>query len=138
TLPGAELDTNGDPGAGGGGGELLDEALVAELEQLGGEVLSNAVRVYADQGTGQLSELAIAIGRGETLTVAKAAHKLKGASRTLGATQLANIASELEATAKAGDLSAADELLDGLRSGLDETMKALDGRVARPMNGESG
>ena len=51
TLPGAALDTNGDPGAGGGGGELLDEALVAELEQLGGEVLSNAVRVYADQGT---------------------------------------------------------------------------------------
>jgi len=138
TPSGAELDTNGDPGAGGGGGELLDEALVAELEQLGGEVLSNAVRVYADQATGQLSELTIAIGRGETLTVAKAAHKLKGASRTLGATQLANIASELEATAKAGDLSAADELLDGLRSGLDETMKALDGRVARPMNGEGG
>jgi len=117
------------PGAGGDGRELLDQALVAELEQLGGEVLSNAVRVYADQATGQLSELTIAIGRGETLTVAKAAHKLKGASRTLGATQLANIASELEATAKAGDLSAADELLDGLRSGLDETMKALDGRV---------
>lgn len=137
TPSGAELDTNGNPGAGGGGGELLDETLVAELEQLGGEVLSNAVRVYADQATGQLSELTIAIGRGETLTVAKVAHKLKGAGRTLGATQLANIASKLEATAKAGDLSAADELLDELRSGLDETMKALDGRVARPMNGGS-
>jgi HPt (histidine-containing phosphotransfer) domain-containing protein len=99
--------------------------VIAELESLEGVVLTDLLSLYFDEAAGHMSELRGAIGRGETLTVAQTAHKLKGSSRTLGATHVSHIASELEATAKAGDLDVADELLDRLRSGLDETWRAF-------------
>jgi HPt (histidine-containing phosphotransfer) domain-containing protein len=109
---------------------LLDEAVIAELDNLEGVVLTDLVSLYFDEATERMSELSGAIGRGETLTVGQTAHKLKGSSSTLGAAQVSHLASELETTANAGDLTVADELLDRLRNGLDETRKAFRGRVA--------
>jgi HPt (histidine-containing phosphotransfer) domain-containing protein len=110
---------------------LLDEALIVELENLGGDVLTNLLPMYFDEAADQVSELSGAIVRGEAPTVAQAAHKLRGGSSAIGAAHVSQIASELEATATAGDLTAADQLLDQLRSGLDETSKAFRGRAAQ-------
>jgi HPt (histidine-containing phosphotransfer) domain-containing protein len=112
------------------GPELLDEVVIAEIESLDGVALTNLLTLYFDEAARHVSELGAAIGRGEALTVGQRAHKLKGGSATIGAAHVSHIASELEATAKAADLTVADELLDRLRSGLDETRNAFRSRVA--------
>jgi HPt (histidine-containing phosphotransfer) domain-containing protein len=117
--------------AAGGTPELLHEAVIAELENLEGEVLTDLLSMYFDQAAGHVSELSSAIDRGETFTVSQTAHKLKGSSAVLGAAHVARVASKLEATAKAGDLTAADGLLDSLQSGLDETRQAFRSRPQR-------
>jgi PAS domain S-box-containing protein len=127
------LATTGTRGSDDGGSELLDEPVIADLENLHDEVLANLISLYVDQAAGYIAELSGAVGRGEPLTVAQTAHKLKGSSSTLGAAHVSRVASELEAAAKTGDLSAANELLDRLRSGLDETTEALHSRLPENM-----
>jgi HPt (histidine-containing phosphotransfer) domain-containing protein len=113
---------------------LLNEPVVAELENLGDEVLSTLVSLFFDEAAGQVSELRGAIGRGEVLGVYHMAHKLKGGSSTLGAVLVSHIAAELETTAEEGDLTLADELVDRLHNALDETRAAFHSRVANTHN----
>jgi len=103
---------------------VLDEAVIAELD-FKGEDLADILAMYFDQALAQISELAGAISRGETLSVAQTAHKLKGSSSTIGAARVAHLAAELETTAIAKNLTGAPQLLDRLRSGLTETRKAF-------------
>ena len=84
-----------------------------------------------------VSELGAAVDRGEAPAVARVAHKLKGSSATLGATRASQIASELETTAQAGDLTAAGDLLEELRRALDETRTAFRDRAASVQSGSS-
>jgi two-component system sensor histidine kinase/response regulator len=109
--------------------ELLHEAVIGGLEHLEGDVFADLLAVYFDEAARQMSELTDAIGRGETLTVGQTAHKLGGSSGTLGAKRVSQIASELEATANAGDLTTADDLLDRLRGAFGDTKKAFRTRM---------
>jgi HPt (histidine-containing phosphotransfer) domain-containing protein len=110
--------------------ELLHEAVVVELEDLGDEVLTTLVSLYFDEAAGQVSELRAALGRGEVLAVCRTAHKLKGGSATLGAAQVLHIAGRLETATEAGDLTLAEELVDRLHDALDETRAAFHSRLA--------
>jgi HPt (histidine-containing phosphotransfer) domain-containing protein len=114
----------------GGSPELLREAAIAELEKLEGDVLTNLLSLYFEEAVGQVSELSDAIRRSDTLAVGQTAHKLMGSSLTLGAAHVSRIAFELETAANAGDLTVAEELLNELRTGLDETRHAFRIRVA--------
>ena len=108
--------------------EILDETVVAELENLDGNVLNGLVPQYFDQSADQILELRGAIDRGETVAVGQLAHKLKGSSGALGVASVSHVASELEVAAGAGDLTAADSLLDRLDTGLDEAKQAFHSR----------
>ncbi|MCA1693225.1 MAG: response regulator [Actinobacteria bacterium] len=109
--------------------EHLDEDVLADLEKLDGEVLTDLKSVYFDQAAELLSEISGAIGRGEAISVGETAHKLRGSSCTVGAAKVSGIASELEVMARAGDLATADSLLDRLGTGLDEAREAFLSRV---------
>jgi HPt (histidine-containing phosphotransfer) domain-containing protein len=109
---------------------LLHEASIAELESLGGEVLTDLLALFFQQAAGLVSEIGRAADGADAAAVRQAAHKLKGSSRTLGAARVADLASELEAAALTGDLTVAGDLLDSLRRGLDETSKAFRSRMA--------
>jgi HPt (histidine-containing phosphotransfer) domain-containing protein len=111
--------------------QILNEAAISELEELDGDVLTTLLAVYFDQAANQISELTGAVQRGDAATVAEMAHKLKGGSITLGAVHVSRLASELEATARGGDLTDADDLLGRLRSGLGRTTAAFAGRAVR-------
>ncbi len=128
TNPANGRPANGKPADAPGAAPILDEAVIAELEGLEGDVLPGLLSLYFEEASAQIPELREAVGRGEAATIAAVAHKLKGASRTLGAARVSQIAAELQATAKAGDLSPADELLDRLHSGLEETRDAYRDR----------
>jgi two-component system sensor histidine kinase/response regulator len=120
----------------GDGGDLplLDDAVIADLEHLDGDVLAGLVALYFDEAAGRLSELGAAVDRGDMPMVAEMAHTLRGNSSTLGAAHVARIAAELETTAKAGDLTPAAGLLDTLRGALEDTSTAFHGRATEPNN----
>jgi HPt (histidine-containing phosphotransfer) domain-containing protein len=127
-LKGALARWVGEPSV--GSPELLHEAVIAGLlEHLEGDVLPDLLTLYFDEAAVQISELNGAVGRGETLTVSHTAHRLGGSSGTLGASRVSHIASELEAMAKAGDLTAADAVLDRLGSAFHDTKKAFRTRM---------
>jgi HPt (histidine-containing phosphotransfer) domain-containing protein len=112
--------------------QILDEAVISELEKLDGDVLAGLLALYFEQAAGQLSTLTGALERGDAPAVAETAHKLKGGSITLGAVHVSRLASELEATARGGDLTAAGGLLGELRSELGRTTAAFASRAAEP------
>jgi PAS domain S-box-containing protein len=120
------------PAATGGDPQMLDEAVVAELENLEAGMLTRLLALYFDEAAGDMAALGAAVAGGETDPLARTAHKLKGSSSTLGAAHVAQIAAELEMTARGGDLVGADELLERLRGGLDGTRQAFDRRLAEP------
>jgi len=113
---------------------VLDDAVIADLENLDGAVLAGLVALYLDEAAGRLSELAGAVDRGDMPMVAQMAHTLRGNSSTLGAAHVARVTAELETTANAGDLSSAAGLLDTLRGALEDTSTAFRGRATEPNN----
>jgi two-component system sensor histidine kinase/response regulator len=120
------------PQVAGAGPRLLQEAVVAELETFESDILSKLLTLYFDEADGQVSELKGAIRRGERITVRRTAHKLQGSSSTLGAAHVSQVACELKATARTGDLTGADQLLARLCTGLDDTKTAFRTRGAEP------
>jgi len=112
------------------GGELLDEDVLGDLEAIDGGLLPDLLAMYFQQAGRDVSDLAAAVGQGEALSVAETAHRLKGASATIGARRVAVIASELEASAKAGDLRGSGELVERLLAGIDDTRDAFGRRGA--------
>jgi PAS domain S-box-containing protein len=136
---GAGLIAEPAPGDGGvaTGPALLDRAILAELGGLGPDLLADVVSLYFVEAARSVSELRHGIGIGDVVSVARAAHTLKGASATVGATHVAHLAATLELTARAGDLTEASAILDDLRRGLDETTEAFGDRATAP-TGEVG
>jgi two-component system, sensor histidine kinase and response regulator len=116
---------------------LFDERVVADLESLEGGLLRELVAMFFEQAKTHLAELGKAIGSGAADVLAKAAHKLKGSSLTLGAARVASVAAEIEAVAKAGELGGAGALLEQLRAVLDETAEAFQSRAAVPDPGNN-
>jgi PAS domain S-box-containing protein len=112
--------------------QVLDEAIVLELEALDGDVLADLVALYFDDAAERVANLAEAVAGADAGAVARMAHTLRGSSSTLGAAQVAHIASELEQAAKAGGLAPAGALLDALRGALESTRKAFHDRAAEP------
>jgi HPt (histidine-containing phosphotransfer) domain-containing protein len=110
--------------------QLLDEAVVGELESLDRDLLTNLLSMYFDRSAGEISAIGGAIGRGEMISVAQAAHKIRGSSVTLGAVRVALILADLEASAKAADLTAAHALLDTLHGAFGDTREAFRSRAA--------
>ncbi|MGZ4279211.1 MAG: PAS domain S-box protein [Solirubrobacteraceae bacterium] len=129
--PGPE---NGAPRGAHADSQLLDEAIVLELEALDGDVLPDLVALYFDDAAERVAGLGDAVARADTDAVARMAHTLRGSSSTLGAAHVAHIAFELEQTAKAGALAPAAALLDSLPRALEQTRKAFRDRTAEPNN----
>jgi PAS domain S-box-containing protein len=111
-------------------GQLLDESTIADVESLGGGMLTTLVALYLGEVVANVDELAAAIDCHDMATVARTAHQIKGSSGTVGAACVAAIAARLEAAGDARDEPSAGALLKALRGGLDATRTALAGRVA--------
>jgi two-component system, sensor histidine kinase and response regulator len=114
--------------------QVLDEAIIAELDSLEGAVLADLVALFFDEAAQRLSELGDAVDRADAGAIARMAHTLKGNSLTLGAGHVARIATELETSAKAGDLTPAAALLEALRGALEDAGQAFRDRTIEPDN----
>jgi len=69
---------------------------------------------FADSARASVDDIRSAERTGDLAALAAAAHRLKGAALTLGATALADIAGRIEAAAKAGERAACTEALNAI------------------------
>jgi HPt (histidine-containing phosphotransfer) domain-containing protein len=114
---------------------MLDTDVLAELSVLGEEDLRDLVDVYFEDLTVQLDRLQAALGDGDADGLAAAAHRVKGASLSIGAARVASLASELETAGRANDLGGCDALLRAFESELEPTREALSAVLAVEFSG---
>jgi len=86
------------------------------------------LRRFAQQQAGTVDEIRKALSMGDAATAERAAHSLKGAAGTLGATTLSEIAAKAEAAIKTGQ--GIDTVLTSLFAGLGAAVRAI--RAALP------
>jgi CheY-like chemotaxis protein/HPt (histidine-containing phosphotransfer) domain-containing protein len=91
---------------------LLDEAVLAALHEdfaSTGDLdeLATLIRNFVARAGEGAEETRLAVESGDAETARKAAHKLKGSSRTLGAGLLGAVAAKVEEAAEEGDLEVA-------------------------------
>ena len=86
-------------------------ALDSLREDLGGaDALLRIVRLFLEQLDPQAEQIEREARAGELETLARNAHRMKSSAATLGASELAELLTQLEATAIAGDAAACKEL----------------------------
>jgi CheY-like chemotaxis protein/HPt (histidine-containing phosphotransfer) domain-containing protein len=119
--PSAPVQHEGDTVA----GPLLDAAMVAELRELSGDALPELLELYLDDAAAQLLVIVGALERGDPAGAGAAAHRLKGASLSVGAALVSAVAAELETRATADDVSGAAALLSALERAVMNTDEAL-------------
>ena len=90
-------------------GSAVDTTVLGQLRESVGddpEFLAELVDEFLQDAPTQLETLREATTAGDAVAAMRAAHTLKGNSRTFGATQLASICQEAETAAGGGDLEA--------------------------------
>jgi HPt (histidine-containing phosphotransfer) domain-containing protein len=114
---------------------MLDTDVLGELRALGDDDLRDLVGIYFADVALQLDNLRTALGAADGVAVGEAAHRVKGASLSIGAARVGSIASELEIAGKAGDFGRCDELLETLESELGPTRRALSAELSVELSG---
>jgi len=99
------------------------------LDHVGGdeELLAEIINEFCGQYPKMLDQLREAIATGDTPSLRRIAHTLKGNAGTLGAAPAYQIAERLEQIGQRGDLTGAKQQCDDLESALEELRTALTG-----------
>ncbi len=115
---------------------VIDKA--AALARVDGdrEFLAQLVDVFMGDATARLAGVRAALARHDCAALERAAHSLKGAASSIGATAVAQTAERLEALARAGDLAHAGPVCAALEAemarlqpALAELLREADGRA---------
>ena len=97
--------------------ELLEESGMQPLEELN--------QAYTRTAARHVSVMREALARHDAGVLAEEAHKLRGASATLGAQRVSRVCAAIEKQSRAGDMTHIDELLTQLESELSAFEDAL-------------
>jgi HPt (histidine-containing phosphotransfer) domain-containing protein len=98
-------------------GSALDNAVLVELRESVGddpEFLAELIDDFIADAPAQLESLRQAASSGDASAARRAAHTLKGNSRTFGAGDLATLCQDAESAAGAGDLETVLTRVDGI------------------------
>ena len=84
----------------------LDQAALKELHELDADgssgVLAHIINTYLDESPALIQRINAALAANDSATFMRETHSLKASSMSLGATDVANIASDLEMASKSG------------------------------------
>jgi len=100
--------------------EMITDHFAPDFMEIYDEFLIDAPKMLAD-----MSNL---LARGEPTSVARAAHQLKGSAANFGFLAVRTPMAELEAEAKAQNLSRAAELVAAATAGFDRCRQAVQAR----------
>jgi CheY-like chemotaxis protein/HPt (histidine-containing phosphotransfer) domain-containing protein len=129
TSTGPTAATSGESRASGPAGpSAIDPAALAELfESVGGDAdfVGEVVDAYLADAPIQLEAMRAALAAGDLVALGRAAHTLKGNSRNVGASNLAEVARRIEEQARAGDATEAAERIDAAADAFGAVVAAL-------------
>jgi two-component system sensor histidine kinase/response regulator len=131
------------PAAGNGGRERTEEdrqsvaeSIRARMEELGGSdpdsdnaAFARIATMFIDQEQTEIEELADAIARQDADEIRQRAHRMKGASGSIGATAMSELCEELQVRGQENRLDGVAELLEDLRLEFDQARDALEAIV---------
>lgn len=103
----------------------LEPAIINELKEIMGEDLNFLLEAYLTDSQENISQLHEAVDDACCEDVRQYAHSLKGSSRNVGATEVANYCEQLENAAKQGDLSNGSVLLDSIASAFSDIKQTI-------------
>lgn len=97
------------------------------LERMSGDrdLLSSLFQLYMDDAPKKLRNLDEYATKGDLYQIERTAHSLKGASATVGASRLCQLAAELEQAAKAGSQDQMALLRSELGLTCDQTLESM-------------
>ncbi len=103
------------------------DAIAALTDMLGGdsESLRELIDAFAEEVPARLAEARTGIATGDAQLTGRATHTLKSNALTFGAAQMAEVARQIEAAARTGDLDIAAELLPALEQAWVEVQPSL-------------
>ncbi|HWG10663.1 MAG TPA: ATP-binding protein [Rhodanobacteraceae bacterium] len=104
---------------------VLDEATLADLEEIMGEDVRGLVLAYLHDGDARLLALRVAADRNDAVEVGKLAHSLKSASANVGAKLLSTEARAVEQDARNGTLTEPSSRVTILEQLYGQTVHAL-------------
>ncbi len=108
----------------------IDAAVLGEFLDMLGEEARGLITLFLEDATRHLATMREAVAQGDTETLRRAAHTLKGSSGNLGAVGLSTLCQELEAMAREGVLDGAAEKVTQAEAEY-ERVKAVLERVAQ-------
>jgi HPt (histidine-containing phosphotransfer) domain-containing protein len=114
--------------------ETIDRRAIDEmLENTGGdpEFVVEIIEDYLADVEIRLDELSAALDAGDSAAAKRAAHTIKGSSRSFGATRLASLAAELEQLSLQSAFDSVSEQLPDLRAEIARVENALRAEQAR-------
>ena len=106
----------------------LDPAALADMLDMVGDdpaFVGEIVDAYLADAPDQVHGMTEALAAGDLVTLGRHAHTLKGNSRNVGATALAELARALEEQARAGDTTDAPGRIDAAADELERVTAAL-------------
>jgi HPt (histidine-containing phosphotransfer) domain-containing protein len=114
--------------------ETLDTTVLDELRGLDDDDLRDIVELYFTDVNDQIDRLRSSLGAGDVAGVAAAAHRIKGASLSMGAARVAALAAETETAGRDGNLAPCAELVATLEGELEPTREALGSELHVPIS----
>jgi HPt (histidine-containing phosphotransfer) domain-containing protein len=107
-------------------GPILNEATLADVVAIGGDMLEEIIALFADDVPGRIARLHEAFDARVADAIRREAHGLKGGALSIGAARMASICQAIEHHAAAGHIDEAAALEDAVEPAFDEACRALD------------
>jgi HPt (histidine-containing phosphotransfer) domain-containing protein len=105
----------------------IDKATFEELKQISGpEFINELIDAFLDDGLHMIQNMQIAVTEGNVESFRRNAHSLKSNAYTFGATELGNLARELESMGRENNLAVGTRL-EILKEAFGKTVEELKG-----------
>jgi signal transduction histidine kinase/CheY-like chemotaxis protein/HPt (histidine-containing phosphotransfer) domain-containing protein len=113
---------------------VLDRAALDNIRAVDedGSVILEVLQMYLDEAPQHMSGLRSALTSSNATEMGSVAHALKSASFNVGAKSLGELCRKLEQRAKAGDLSAAGDLVAAIEAMMERVQPALRAEMRQP------
>ena len=117
-------------------GVLLDEAVLSSLREIMEDEFIEVLKLYMDESVSLMSDIHAGFSE-EPDELMRAVHTLKSSSLNVGAMRLGDIAANMEALVKSGDIEAAKMYLDELQDSFTETHSLMNQYTLSNVNAEA-
>jgi two-component system, sensor histidine kinase and response regulator len=107
--------------------EVFDQIKALELTEGDGELLRDMIMIFKQESGELVEQLESAVAAGDCDSVRKVAHRLKGASASVGGAKITAAARMLEAMGATRTLTDADSVVTHLQRLIGEYDQATDG-----------